>query len=791
MTKIICYLILISLFIQTTVFGQSVSDSLDSDNNVLNGSLIVETNQDSLDAVNQKTIDHISKIFSNFKDKRPKIGIVLAGGGAKGFAHIGVLQLLDSLHIPVDFIAGNSMGGLVGALYSIGYSGKNLEDFTKGLNWDYLLNDNPPREELPFIEKKRTGRYQLKIGLDGYEPAIPSGLIYGQNVQLLFLSLTAPYEGISNFDELPIPFRCVAVDLVTGKQVVLKNGSLAKAMRATMSIPSAFSPIVWDDYLLVDGLVLNNYPVDVVKEMGADIIIGLNLTTGDKAKEDFNNLLTVFDRMIDIPTSARLQKNIEMTDIYISQDLRGFSTTDFAPEKTEEIIKRGKEAGERNKPVLLALRKELEKYDEFKKWEEKGRKAEKKLIEKTFEEYKASPPLLSSYIIQGNERFTDDFIEHHLKLKTGVSFDNEVLIKKIEELYALNYFESISYKINKVKRNEVHLVIEVKEKLPNRLVAGIKYNDYYKLIGLIGLETNSELIPGAQLETYLRFGGLTTLDATLLYPSRSMDMVVYPFISAHYKDIPLDFYYNGKKIFRFRDRSWRLAGGFNFSLSKFWNFETSLHWEWMNAYTEIATVEIDEILSNFDLNARLVTGKARLLFDSLDDIIIPNNGIYFNSFFETTIPSFGSDLKYSRLFARLDTFLPISKKHNLRLDAAYMKVWEKSETPFYKWFYLGGPETFVGIDYFQANGTEFTLGAISYRYEILESIFLKGVFNAIFNYNLLNGPKSDDLLYGYGISAMMRSILGRIEIMWAQGDENVYEPGKKTNKIYFLLGFHL
>ncbi|MCK5456100.1 MAG: patatin-like phospholipase family protein, partial [Melioribacteraceae bacterium] len=318
-------------------FGQTENDSLMNVEQSISDSLKLEASRDSLRIVNQKTIEHVSKIFSKFKNKRPKIGLVLAGGGAKGFAHVGVLQLLDSLNIPIDFVAGNSMGGLVGGLYSIGYNGKDLEKFAEGLDWNYLLNDNPPREELPFIEKKKTGKYQLRIGLKGYQPAIPAGLVYGQNIEMMFLSLTTPYEGIDSFDDLPIPFRCVAVDLVSGKQVVLKDGSLAKAMRATMSIPSAFSPVDWGDYLLVDGLVLNNFPADVVKDMGADIIIGLNLETGKKKKEDLDNLLTILDRTTDIPMKAKLEENIEMSDIYISQDLRGFGTSDFTTEKIDGI----------------------------------------------------------------------------------------------------------------------------------------------------------------------------------------------------------------------------------------------------------------------------------------------------------------------------------------------------------------------------------------------------------------------------------------------------------------------
>jgi len=525
--------------------------------------------------------------------------------------------------------------------------------------------------------------------------------------------------------------------------------------------------------------------------MGADIIIGLNLTTGEKKKEDLDNLLAILDRTTDIPMGAKLEENIRMSDIYISQDLKGFGTSDFATDKIQQIIGRGKKAGQNNREVLIALRKELEKYAEYKEWVQREKKEKYEEIKLTKEKFHTSPPTINSYVIQGNKKFSDDFIRQHLGLHVGDVYDYKKLGKSIENLYALNYFEKITYTIAKHDPNEVDLTIEVKEKLLNRLVAGFKYNDYFKIIGLIGLETNSVLISGAQLETYLKFGGLTKWDLTVLYPSRSMDMVIYPFLGVHYKDVPIDFYFEGKKIFRYRDVSWKFNGGFNFSLSKFWNLEGSVGWESMNVYSEIATPQIDTILSHYDLAANIVTGRIRLLYDSLDDIIIPNSGIFFASLYEGSSTKLGSDLNFHRVFGRLDFYLPFAKKHNINLRGSYMKAWDKNEVPFYKWFYLGGPGSFVGLDYFQASGTEFTLASFSYRYEVFKDIYLRGTFNSIFNYTLLDGDKAKEPLFGYGLSALMRTLFGRVELMWAQGDENLLNPGKKSNKVYFVFGYNL
>ena len=789
--KILLLAFLLSTF--GSIFSQTFSDSLVVEQNPILDSLtaIQQANKDSLKEVNATTIKHIKKIFASSPNKRPTIGLALAGGGAKGFAHAGVLQLIDSLDIPVDFIVGNSMGGLTAALYSIGYNGKDLERYIKSLDWNTVLNDSPVREELPFIEKKKTGMYQLSVGLEGYQPTVPSGMIYGQNVQMEFLSMTGPYEDVTDFDNLPIPFRCVAVDLVTGNEEILKSGSLSKAMRSTMSIPSAFSPVNWNNFLLVDGMVLNNFPVDVVKEMGADIVIGLNLTTGRMEKEDLKDFFSILNRTVDIPMGERLEENIKLSDVYISENLEGFSTSDFASDRVAQIIERGKEAGIRNMDVLLALKEELEKYDEYKNWKnvERGKKRVE-ILEKR-ENFFIAPPIIKNISIVGNKKFESDFIENYLGIKVGDPFSTRTAQKKIEALYALNYFETVTYEIEKIGNNIINLKIIVKEKPVNRVVAGFKYNDHFKLIGLLGLETNSAFIQGAQMEAYFRFGGLTEFDISVLYPSRSMDIPVYPFLKVSYKEIPINFYLDGRKFFSFRDRSWNFSGGFNFSLSRFWDFEASMNYEDMNTITDIASSDVEKIVKTQYPDAKIINGKLRLLFDSLDDVILPNSGLYFKANFEISMKDLGSEIQYHRFSSLAEYFIPIGSKHNLKLAASY--AFAGKGTPFYKWFYIGGPSTFVGIDYFQANGSEFSIGQVGYRYEFLKDLYLRGVFNIMFNYNMFGfeNPYYGKPIIGGGISLIIRTMFGRAEITYARGDKNMYKPGSKVSRVYFTFGYNL
>ena len=211
---------------------------------------------------------------------RLKIGVALEGGGALGLAHIGVLQWFEDHHIPIDYLAGTSMGGLVGGLYATGKSPQQLRQLVEAQNWDVILGGALPYEDLSFRRKEDKVAFPNSIVLGLRRGLVlPGGLNAGQQISLLIDRETLAYSSVQSFDDLPIPFRCVATDLVTGKQAVFKEGSLSPAMRATMAIPGLFSPIREGEHVYVDGGLVGNLPTDVVRDMGADIVIGVHLQT--------------------------------------------------------------------------------------------------------------------------------------------------------------------------------------------------------------------------------------------------------------------------------------------------------------------------------------------------------------------------------------------------------------------------------------------------------------------------------------------------------------------------------
>jgi NTE family protein len=285
---------------------------------------------------------------------RPKVALVFEGGGALGFAHIGVIQWVEEHHIPVDYVAGTSMGGLVGGLYASGMSPQEIANFVGGINWTRVLSGQVPFPALSYRRKEDKLAFpnRLEFGLKrGF--SLPNGLNSGSAVGLLLDEKMLPYYDLKNFDDLPIPFRCVATDLTTGTEHVFKDGSLAQAMRSTMSIPGVFAPVEHGTQIYSDGAAVNNLPVDVARKMGADIVIAVYLDTGTFNRSSLESLVGVAGRNVQILIAANELKSMKEANILLKADVSKFSSGDF--EKSAEIIPKGVEVAQEHA-------EELEKY---------------------------------------------------------------------------------------------------------------------------------------------------------------------------------------------------------------------------------------------------------------------------------------------------------------------------------------------------------------------------------------------------------------------------------------------
>jgi NTE family protein len=282
---------------------------------------------------------------------RAKIGIALEGGGALGLAHIGVLQWFEEHHIPVDYVAGTSMGGLVGGLYATGKSPKELEEIVAQQNWDVIIGGKTPYEDLSYRRKEDARDYPtyIQFGLKkGF--SLPAGLNAGHQISLLIDRETLPYANLKSFDDLPIPYRCVATDLVSGKEVVFSDGSLPQAMRATMSIPGLFNPVRIDDQVLVDGGLVGNLPTQVVRAMGADVVIAVHLEIALAKPDEIQSLFSVLGRSVDVIIRENEIRGLSAADLVVNVDLHDYTSIDY--EKSKVIIEKGRKASEDKSRVL-------------------------------------------------------------------------------------------------------------------------------------------------------------------------------------------------------------------------------------------------------------------------------------------------------------------------------------------------------------------------------------------------------------------------------------------------------
>lgn len=297
------------------------------------------------------------------QDKKPKVALVLSGGGAKGIAHIPLLQVLDSLGIVPDLIVGNSMGSIVGGLYAMGYSGDSIADIMKNADWDKLIGGGISLKKVSVEEKSEFNRYLIEVDWIKGHLKLGSYLLNDQNLREYISFLTYPSYKENDFDNLSIPFRAIATDIVNGKEVILSSGSLAYAMRASMSIPGVFSAVPYEETLLVDGGVLNNFPVDVAKEMGAEIIIGSDVGSGMRTKENLESIASLLYQAGMLSSNMKNPSNRKLCDILIDHTtILTYINRDFA--KSAEIYEEGKIAVSQNMPALADLAKRLKKFEQ-------------------------------------------------------------------------------------------------------------------------------------------------------------------------------------------------------------------------------------------------------------------------------------------------------------------------------------------------------------------------------------------------------------------------------------------
>ena len=414
-------------------------------------------------------------LFSSYaqqkQQKNVKVGLVLSGGGAKGLAHIGALKAIEEAGVRIDYIAGTSMGAIVGALYASGYTADELMQMFKDVNFEEIIRDDFKRKNKSFFEREDGDRHAVTLPFNKFKLGFPSALSKGQSTYNFYSKKLYHVKNISNFSKLPIPFFCIATNIETGKQEILDHGYLPNAITASSTIPSLFEPVHIDDKLLIDGGISNNYPIDELLQKNVDVVIGVDVQDSLQQKENLKSVMQIMTQISNFTPQSQMDDKVAKTAIYIKPNINKYSIISF--DKGEEIYQEGYQAATQVEAQLLALsnRQQNIKTDHIDK----------------------RPPTayhIHNITISGNENYTRSYILGKLKLKTNKTVPYQKIEDGIIALAATDNFKKIDYQL---KDNGVLQLNLVETKNKTALKLGLHYDNLYKGNALINL-THKQLL---------------------------------------------------------------------------------------------------------------------------------------------------------------------------------------------------------------------------------------------------------------------------------------------------------
>ncbi len=633
---------------------------------------------------------------------RPRVGLVLGGGGARGAAHIGVLKELERLRIPVDAIAGTSMGAIVGGLYATGVDADELEQLVSSLDWSAALTDESERRDLSFRRKQDEREFPInfELGLRGTDLLLPKGVIQGQKLDLLLRKLTLSASHISDFDDLPIPFRAIASDIVAGEAVVLDSGDLTMAIRASMSVPGVFAPARVDGRLLVDGGLIGNLPIDVMKTMGVDIIIAVDVEFPLYKSEELGSVLTISEQMLTILIRKETLRQVDTlgdSDILIRPELGIFASGNFAD--IVETIQPGQQA------VL----------------EQAQRLSELSLPEADWAPYLAQRTLhpgendeLAFVRVVHDGKLAAEVLESRLTVDTGDQINADILARNADRLYGLQLYEHVGYRLlTEDAGTGVEYRAVAKSWGPNFLQFGVSLEDDFE--GSTGFNLATRLTKaglnklGAEWRTDLQLGTDPAL-LTEFYQPLSFDsrLFIAPRLEARQSN--LDAFAVDDTIARYRLSEGEVSLDFGRELGTIGEFRVGVYRGIGEARVSVG----DPVLPNFDFD----TGGAfaRLRLDSMDNSHFPRRGMLADVRWNLSRSGLGADHTFDTIEGEFSQTWSRGKS-SLQLGLGYATTLSSDNT-VQDFFPMGGFLRLSGLERGEISGPHAALARLVYYRQV-------------------------------------------------------------------------
>lgn len=700
------------------------------------------------------------------EQKRPKVGLVLSGGGAKGFAHIGVLKVLEDAGVKIDFIGGTSMGAVVGGLYASGYNAAQLDSIFRETNFDELLSDYIPRASKNFYEKKNDDLYALSLPFNDFKIGIPKALSKGLYNFNLLSRLTRNARHVRDFNQLPTPFLCIGSNIETGEQVILDRGNLAQAMIASAAFPSLFTPVEIDGKLLVDGGVTNNYPIDEIKKLGADVIIGVDVQNDLLDRYSLKDATKILVQITNLHSIEKMKENVKKTDIYIKPDIKNYGVVSF--DKGREIIIKGEDAAFSVYEKIEMLADSSSKYS----------KPKLKVVTDSL--------IIKSINCNDLDNFTRDYIIGKLRFKSGSKISYKQLEAGINNINSTQNFSAITYSLNPGNEGD-NLNLTIKENpTKSYLKFGLHYDGLYKSGVLVNLSRKKtffkndvasfDVVLGDNFrynfDYYIENGFNLSLGFKSFFNQFNKNIAKemsglnpddfgIKTINVDYSDVTNQVYFQSLFV-----RKFLLGGGFEFKFLK--------------------------IKSETLANANPIIDKSTygsvfgyLKYDSFDDKYFPKKGWYFSGDIQSYLLSSNYTNEFNPFsIAKADfgfatnIFDKVTMK--FQTDAGFSIG--KESVPFFN-FIFGGYgynmtnnfRHFYGYDFLSITANSYIKSSATIDYEFYKRNHIN--FSANFanlgdklfeTTNWVSIPKYSGYAFGYGLE----TVIGPIEIKYSWSPEN-------------------
>ena len=597
---------------------------------------------------------------------RKKVAVVLSGGGAKGMAHIGALKVLERAGIPVDIITGTSMGSIIGGMYAIGYNAHTLDSIVRVQDWSYVISDREDLSRQSLGDRQKQNTYFFTTGMTiGKRDMNAGGIIKGKNLAELFQQLCTGYTDSLDFSrDLPIPFACVATNIIDNSEVDFHSGRLPQAMRASMAIPAAFSPVRIGDKVLVDGGLRNNYPADVAREMGADIIIGVTVQGAPKIADNMGNTMSILSQIIDVNCKNKYEENLAITDLHMKVDTKGYGSASFSAAAIDTLIRRGEEEAMRHWDEIIALKQRIGIDETFRPT----------ILQPLRPKVMTEKQVVTRYTFENMTPQDERFLRQKFHLKKNVSIDAALMQQLTTSMRVDLFYQTAECRLVPEKQwstpdgqrqmvDSVQVILTAGNRKSIQLHAGMRYDTEEYAAVQLGLDIPLKTAIPMNTDITLRLGKRLMARGELTIHPRSFTR---PTLRYTFRRNDIDIYINGERDYNILYNQFQAEfTPVNFDLRHF-NLQMGLRWDYMHYRNKLGSASSIQFELN---NEHFYSYRARLNYNSENNWNFPTRGTRFKAEYAYLTDNFAKlddEMGMSEVNAAWRLSMPLSRRFTLQ-----------------------------------------------------------------------------------------------------------------------------